>query len=213
MQTTTNGAKPKRELPPDLARKIANARSSRPRYPNVYDGYYLFEVRKTLCEPTRNKGDAFILELGVVTATPMNSPESQGVTPNQPGTICAIVNLLNQDSAPGNVKAFILGVLGLDEQSMTRQVEHNGQVVHVKLTPDEVSAEIAETFVEVVSEQQPLCGMLVSAQTYRTKIKSGPNAGKPFVGVDWTYYPNQTGAVVAARRKLIEGGAIGSPVK
>lgn len=190
----------RRALPADLLRKIASAAPSNPRLANIRDGQYLYEIRNLLSEEKR-AGHCFIIELGVVEATASADPSRPGITPNPEQSLCGVViNLTKSDSAPGNVKRFILGLLGIDEQEMLTQMR-----------ADQVQDEIMETYADMVSPAQPCKGMLVRGDTYHKIIKTGPNQGKPFVGVNWLHVPDQTKSMIAARRKLIEQGVIGSP--
>lgn len=201
---TTAPTTTKKTVNPALLMKIATATATSIRRPNFRDGIYVVEIRALLSEQKR-KGHCFIIETGIITAKESDDPSRPGIIPNAPGTIAGVVtNLDTNDSAPGNIKRFILGLLGVDEDTMA----HDSGAL---MTAEEKIAQIMATYADIVSESQPARGMLVYATTYHSIIKSGPNQGKVFVGVNWDNYPNQTDEMIAQRRQLIDGGAIGSP--
>lgn len=206
------------KLPANLLQKIAASRASGHRYPNHTDGFYVEEIRKVDIEAAFS-GNVFILELGIVEA----KVQIAGIEPNKVGTIAAnVINLDTNKSGMGNVKAFLLKVLNVDEETMA----HSGHFTccggtqqnpcqkpaGTLMTEAERTDEIARTLAAVIAPNQPLMGYLIGNNTYRTKIKGGPNAGKDFVGNGWVNYP-QTREQVAARRALIEQGTIGSPIR
>ena len=147
----------------------------------ITDGDYIFEVEKILLH-AGYKGTSFIAEMRVVES----EPTVEGVAPNKGGSAASlIVNLdKNPEMAPGNVKAFVLALLGLDE-----------------------SATSTEQFVGhlegLLADAQPARGMLVADTTFRKKIQKGPNIDKPFTGHKWSHVP-QTAAEVASRRAAQE---------
>ena len=203
---TQTATAPKKQLSQTLLMKIATAQATANRRPNIRDGEYLFEVRQLLSEQKR-KGHCFIIELGVIEAKPSADPHRPGIEPNPVGSICGnVVNLDTNDSAPRNVKRFVLGLLGFDEETMTHE---DGS----PMTADEKVAEVMATYADLVAPNQPARGMLVRGITFHSIIKTGPNAGKPFVGCNWEYVPDQTDDMIAARRKLIDSGAVGVPLK
>lgn len=196
----------RRIVNPAIMDKIAHAQRRSVRHPNVRDGLYLWEVRQVLSEDKR-KGHCFIIELGVIHSRPTDDPERAGVVPNPVQTLVGSVVLFaggGVEAAPGNVQSFILGLLGVDYDGMSHA---DGAL----MTVDEKAAEIKSTYADLVSEAQPARGMLVAGSTFCSKIKTGPNAGNDFVGINWqTVANNET--CTAARRRFIDAGSIGSPL-
>lgn len=205
---TQTAAPAGRAVSQEILNKIANAQATVVRRPNIRDGIYLFEVRAVLSEDKRNNVHCFIVELGVIESKASEDPSRPGIIPNAPGTVCGSVVKLNKDSAPGNVKRFILGIMGVVEDEMYAY-DAQGNAVRA-LTADEKAAEIKSTYADMVGINQPMKGWLLRATTYHTKIQTGPNAGQPFVGCNWEFVPRQTDEMISARRLLIEKGAIGT---
>lgn len=195
-----------RPINPAIMDKIARAQPTAVRRPNIRDGIYTWEVRNILSEDKR-RGHCFIIELGVVEARPTDDPERPGIQPNPVQTIVGnVVNFSGggAEAAPGNVQRFILGLLGIDYETMAHD---NG----APMTVDEKAAAIKATYADLVGPSQPGRGMLVAGFTFCSKIKTGPNAGSNFIGVNWQPCPNSEGAI-AVRRRLIDAGSIGAPL-
>jgi hypothetical protein len=175
----------------DLLKKIASARATGGGT-IIRDGIYRFMIHKMMIEK-KWKGVCFIVEFEVIDA----KPAIDGVAPNPVGSVCGyVVNLDRNPSAPGNTKALILGLLGIDESKITNAA---GQPA----SEDEQHAQIAECVAWAISEQNPCRGMLLDDVTFRKEIQSGANAGKPFTGHNWARV-DQTPEQVAARRAEID---------
>lgn len=162
-------------IPQSVANKIANAKASGGGNP-IKDGDYVFDVLRVICEQ-KFTGLCFIAEFLVVASEATEA----GVEPCQVGTTCSFVaNLTKHDSAAGNVKAFVLGLLGLDEASTP---------------PDRVAAEIDR----ITSSANPARGMRIGCSTFRKAIRAGANAGKLITLPRWQHAA-QTPAEIAANR-------------
>lgn len=147
----------------------------------IRDGKYVFDVIRCLTKRAFRGGTVFIAELDVVDA----EPTTPGVEPNRPGTTASwVLNLDNNPSAPGNVKGFLLALLGVDEARVSQD-------------------ELESTTVDVVSDAQPARGMRIADETFRKVIRGGPNAGKDFVAHRWQNV-QQTPQEVAARRAALD---------
>lgn len=168
-------------IPQALLKKIAEARATQGGN-NIKDGNYVLVVKKLMIE-NKFKGTFFIAEFDVVDA----EPTRQDVEPNAVGTDCSIaLNLDSNVSAPGNMKQFFLGLLGLEEATTTTE---------------QLMKEIAK----YVGEDNAARGMLVEASTYRKVTKTGANAGKE--GVYPRFSPatgENTAAQVKARRAELD---------
>jgi hypothetical protein len=153
---------------------------------HVRDGEYLFTVKK-LFGKQGHKGQSVVLELLVESAKGVGekNPDGSSVEPNAVGTHCSTTwNITKHDAAAGNVKSFVLAILGLQENQMT---EAKYLEILAKVTDDATN---------------PLRGMRVRGVTYRTTIKSGPNANKPFVGMNWEKVTQAKEEVRARRAQL-----------
>lgn len=73
-------------------------------------------------------------------------------------------------SAAGNVKGYLLSLLGFKEAEVTK-------------------AAFAATLAEMVSAAQPAAGMLVGYETYRQETRGGANAGRINSYVRFTHIP------------------------
>jgi hypothetical protein len=166
----------------EVFRKIANSRASGGGN-QIKDGKYEFTVTKLLMED-KYTGCCFIAELLVDKA----EASEPNIEPNAVGSTCSyVVNLDGSGklSAPGNIKAFVLALLGLKE--------------------DEVSAdEVADYTEKLVASDQPGRGMKITDETYRKTIRGGANAGKPFTAHRWGHVAGQTEASVAARKAELD---------
>lgn len=200
---------PRREVPAGVLDKIAAAKPSSTRHANIRDGFYLFEVQRLLSEQKR-KDHCFIIELGVIASRASTDPDRPGIVPNAPHSTASVVVSFGNDSAGGNVTRFICGLLGVDPDQMTVTDEH-GNFVRF-MTAEERGQEIKSTYADLTAVNQPGRGMLIRGETYTYPIKSGPNAGKPFVGVNWIFVPGQTEQTIALRRQRLDAGLIGSPL-
>lgn len=186
-----------------LLGKIARAKATKGGN-HIKDGEYLLEVVKILLE-TKEGGECFIVEFNCLESKgyPGNFevagqacwPGVEGaveVKPNAVGSSPSyVVNLTKQASAPGNVKAFTIALVGGEDFS-----EESTESV----------ADFVATLDELVGSTQPARGMLIRAATLRKPIKGGPNAGKPFVGINWSHV-EQSGEDIAARRAVLDKAA------
>jgi len=186
-----------------LLKKIAKSRSTKGGN-NIRDGKYLFEVKNIICE-RKEEGETFIVEFNCVTSEPSpgnfehagkacwpDKPGAVEVKPNAVGSSPSyVLNLDKNKSAGGNVKAFIIALVGGEDFS-----EENDAAV----------ADFVSTVDEAIGKPQPCRGMLIAAETFRKKIKGGDNAGQPFVGLNWTHV-EQDGDAIAARRAVLDKAA------
>ena len=153
----------------------------------IRDGRYRFEILNLLLEQ-KYTGMCFIAELKVVNAEKV----FEDIEPNKPGTTCSyVVNLdgAGKLSAPGNIKAFVLALLG-----------DNGDVSN---------QEFQNYLASLVEPSQPARGMHLDSSTWRKFSRSGKNTtadakGRPpMVMNSWTYV-EQTDAEVKARRAELD---------
>lgn len=155
---------------------------------NIRDGVYKLMVEKVHIQHGHT-GECFISEFRVIEASANGSVDEQGrqIVPNAPGSTCSMVcNLTKHESAAGNAKAFVVNALA-----------------GLGLTEDKINA---ETMAYVCSENNPLRGLLVTDETYRTVNKgraNAANAGKPLTLNKWKPIA-QTEADVNAQRAYLD---------
>jgi hypothetical protein len=141
--------------------KILGADPSGARHPFIKDGDYLFEVQK--CEEKSFSGTTIVIELKVLESEAVR----EDVKPNPVNeTVAYLNNITKSTSAAGNLKAFFLALVGVEDSDPS----------------------FGDTLAECLGSEQLAAGMLIYGRTYRSIIKSGANAGKEFVGVNWTHY-------------------------
>ena len=140
--------------------RIANAPTTQ-RNDRYRDGTYELRIGKVIYERKR-AGDCFIVELEVISA----KEKEKGVTPNNVGSTFGIVWNMTYDSSPGNAKKFICAALGEDESTVA---------------PNDLIATISE----ITSDRQPLKGVRIDGETFRTETKKGG----VYVGMNWKHVP------------------------
>jgi hypothetical protein len=165
---------------------------------NIKDGKYIFSILKILSEKKRN-GNMFIVEMLVDESSSIPDifeKDGKPVHANAAGTTVSwVLNLDNNDSAPGNIKAFVLGLFDESEADIDAeelQAKSKGE-----------PSPLATTLGELISREQPALGRKIVSETYRKLIKSGKNAGQPFVGHNWRHVA-QTPEEIAANRARVE---------
>lgn len=168
----------------DVFSKIANASATKGGN-NLKDGKYRLIVERMLLN-TGHSGTCFIPELRVVKA----EKSEQDVEPNAPGsTVSCVWNVTKHASAPGNVKAFVLAVLGIDEAT----------------TP---AAQMQELLSRAVGAEQILRGMEIDCATFRrvNKGRDNPaNAGTVMTLPAWQHITGQTQESITRNRATLDG--------
>jgi hypothetical protein len=135
------------------------------------DGKGVVELRELLCKRFF-KGNTFVARCKVVSSASkgdVNPVDKTPVIPNAPGSSVGWPQMLDQHaSAPGNVKAFVLALLGFSEAQVT-------------------GPQFAEALEQLISKAQPGRGMLIGFETYQQATRSGANAGRVNTYVRWTH--------------------------
>lgn len=144
----------------DLAKRIADAKATTRGNP-IKDGKYILLIEKLFVEK-KYKGTIFIGEFEVV----LSEKTEPDVEPNAPKSKCSVAfNLDKNESAAGNAKQLVLGLVGKDEATTTGEE-------FVKILADYVGDSSAN------SAQKKARGMYVECNTYRNTTQKGPNVGK-----------------------------------
>ena len=155
------------------------------------DGRGVVEIRELLCKRFF-KGNTFVARTKVVSSTSKgdkNPATGQAVEPNSPGSSVGWPQMLDQHaSAPGNVKAFVLALLGFREDQVT-------------------SPQFAEALEKLIGKEQPGRGMLIGYETYQQATRTGTNAGRVNTYVRWTHISPENGnsaELIKARRAELD---------
>lgn len=217
MQQQTIFGSGTRQVGIDALRKIAQAKPGGIRHPNMRDGSYVLEVR--LCDLFKGqKGRIFLIETGVVEARQI----TDGIQPNAPGTVIGTATNIDTNlSAGGNSLRFMLALYGIVQEEMAHTGQPDccgipqgcGKPAGQLLSETEREDEFVAVGGMIIAPGQPAKGMLINCTTYRSKIQTGPNAGKDFVGQGWEHYPGQSAQQVSERRAAIDRGMIGAALQ
>lgn len=160
----------------------------------INDGKYTFMVKKLIAE-NKFKGACFIAELFVV----KSEDTFTGVEANKKGTSCSFVlNLDKNIAAAGNAKAFLLALDGRKESDVK---DEEFIALLEEATNDDPTRGVV----------QPLRGALIADETFRKTVQSGPRAGQPFTGHNWSHI-EQTGEELAKRRAELDAIEKAAPV-
>ena len=160
----------------ELFDKIANSHASLKE--DVFrDGKGVVLIRELICKRFF-KGNTFVARTKVVSSASKgdkNPKDGTPIEPNGPNSCVGWPQLLDQHaSAPGNVKAFTLALLGFQEANVT-------------------SAQFAEAFERLIGKDQPSRGMLIGYETYQQATRTGQNAGRVNTYVRWVHVPPSAG--------------------
>lgn len=154
------------------------------------DGAGTVLVRELLCKRFF-KGRTFVARTKVIQSRSkgdLDPKTGAKVEPNAPGSSVGWPQLLDvHPSALGNVKAFVLSLLGFGQDQVT-------------------SDEFAEAFSRLIAKEQPGRGMLIGYESYQQTTRTGPNAGKVNTYIRWVHVPptggNKPDEIVKRRAEL-----------
>jgi hypothetical protein len=174
-----------------LISQISNASASKGGN-NLRDGKYKLIIERVVLNKG-HEGTCVIPELRVVSAERVE----QGVEPNDVGSsISCVWNLeKHRETAPGNVKSFVLAVTGMDEGK----------------TPAE---EVQKATASMLADPYAFRGLEVEVTTYRKTNqgkKTPANRGQILVLPAWKHVTGQTPETVMANRAALGGTAAPAP--
>lgn len=160
----------------ELFKKVAAAQASG-KGDNFKDGKGVVVIRELMCKKL-NDGPTYIAATKVissaskgdvdpVTKAPVD-PNAVGSTPSWPQ------KLEKFKSAPGNVKAQVLALLGFTEAQVSGE-------------------QFAEALGRLISKEQPARGMLLGYESFQQVTRGGPNAGKVNTYIRWIHVPPSEG--------------------
>jgi hypothetical protein len=155
----------------------------------IRDGKGRLILDKMKVDYSDTNGHVFIAEFVVesstkVPVTSLKTGEKLDIEPNPPGSTCSIVHKLDKQlAAAGNMKAFVLTLLGYDESQVS-------------------DTEFAETLEESCPEQgeTPLRGMAIDYETFRRVTKEKK---EEIVLPKWTHVPLDGANIEEVREKRI----------
>lgn len=187
----------------DILSKVANAKATKGGN-RIVDGEYEYLI-ESFGINQGHEGTCFIAELRVTSAkqaavSGVNgegdkrvAPENE-ITPNAVGSsVSFVANVTKHASANGNVKAFILSTLGVEES---------------QVTPEQFQATLAQA----IDPKQPLRGRRVANRTYR-KLNQGrgpggsAKRGEVMTLNNFIHVPGQTAESIAAGRQQLDTGS------
>lgn len=149
-------------------------------------------------DPKGNEGPVSIGEFMIETVTPYpDAVDADGKPekPNYPGEVVSWAQKLQKHkSAPGNVKAFYLALLGAEEPAENET--------------DAVKAAFAKQFeaavANAISTHQPCKGMRINFRTRQATIQNGKNAGTIITVPMFSFVPDQKPDEIASRRAMLD---------
>lgn len=150
-------------------------------------------------DPTANEGPTSIMEFMIETVTPhpgaIDFQTKQPEKPNYPGEFVSWAQKLQKHkSAPGNVKAFYLALLGAEEPAESEPAEKLAQF----------AAQFEAAVANAIAHHQPCKGMRVNFRTRQATIRSGNNQGTDITVPMFSFVPDQKPEEIAARRLMLD---------
>ena len=174
----------------DILKQISEAKTSEGgNY--IRSGTYVLEVKKIIVKKNR-KGipdgiGEFIVRESIATGRDL---EGKDTAPNKVGETVASVIDLTKDTGPGNFKAMLLGVLGVEDKpgdaEFAQKIQKNAGII--------------------ISDSQPARGTLVRCEAVTIRKKDGG----PFTKLNWSAHPDNSDEAVQTRRAA-QGGTPVAP--
>lgn len=193
--------------------RVKKSKATGKKSENIEAGKYLFGVLQIISRTTEQKGLVFIAKMLVLKSEyhgavdPDNKKDGVAppITPAPVGATRGYVQLLDKyrDTAPGNVKAYMLELGGMTEDDAD-------QVETVEIDGKQLQMSRLELLGEGAGGPEQLArGMLIRCETRMAKVQKGDRIGKhnhypqwDHVGdaLDATEFGGNSDAQVAARR-------------
>ncbi len=154
----------------------------------VRDGKYLFAIKNLQIKPgDKNDGKVwFIAEFFTVTAAPVDVPpeliraDVPVTTPNTVGSDCSMVVDLNTQMGPANVKEIAAADLNVKHDQITEDMLALWISTNVEVPGGNPAWKVAGAI------PNPMQGRVLACLTRRSLVKTGPNAGKPGIRLNWS---------------------------
>lgn len=157
-------------LPKEFATKIAGAQVFG-KADRFKDGRGVLVVKNVISKRGQ-KGDMFIMEFVVESVSAKDGKPCNSVG----DTIAQALNLTTNQSAAGNAKAFVLALMGADE-------DPNLASTITEICNEDANAKDEDGDALAV---QPARGMRIGFETYHTVTK----AGADFLGINYSHVPD-----------------------
>lgn len=191
------------ELFDEIAASQANVKGI-----NFTAGQGIVEIEELIMKNMKGTGPTFVARCTVVEShskgdrvhkpLPDGTEEDQAtgdlIEPNAVGSHPSWPQPLKKfKSAPGNVKAFVLQLLGKDESKVTGDQFKEAMKALVNSNP-------------ASGKVQPARGMRIAYATYDQKVRDGARKGKYNTYVTWTHIPAPTNSAeeIATRRAALD---------
>ena len=175
----------------DVFDMIANARETQ-NGNRIRDGKYEWLVERCFMQEDRKRIPMYITELRVIAS----EPTEQGVAPNPVGETVGCVWKLDKDSAGGNIKAFLLALLGLNSATTP---------------PEEFKRYSAAS---VSGDGTAFRGIRIAGSTVR-RVNQGrdnpQNKGMVMVFPNFVHVPGQTEESIAQGRAYLDATSPAKP--
>lgn len=153
----------------------------------IRDGKYLFAIKALQIKPSDKGGQVwFIAEFFTVTSTPVDVPpeliraDVPLTTPNAVGSDCSMVVDLNSQMGPANVKEIAAADLNLKHDQITEDMLS-------KWISENVEVPGGNSHWKATGITNPMQGRVLACLTRRSLVKTGSNAGKPGIRLNWSY--------------------------
>ena len=157
---------------------------------NIRDGRGVMLVEEILSF-VGNEGATFVARGEILSSESKGDTDPITKAPIPPNAVGSQVGwpqkLQKFKSSPGNVKKFVLELLGYTEAEV-----------------DSKPGSFAEAMGQLLAPQQPARGMVINYSTYQQSTRSGPNAGKVNTYVNWSHAADNSPEVIAQRRKMLD---------
>lgn len=168
---------------PQVFQTIAGAKTFG-RADRFKDGRGVLTVRNVL-QFRGQKGDQFVMEFKLESVEAKDGKPANTVG----ATVGQALNLTTNQSAPGNAKAFVLALMGADDDP------NLGETIQELVNTDPIALGVNGKPMQV----QPARGMRVGFETYHTQTK----AGGDFMGINFFTINDNAPAKVAERRAAL----------
>jgi hypothetical protein len=188
-----------------LFKKILDSKANAGGTP-IRDGKYRFLVKANLME--EKFGGTFwitefhVLQSSKVTVVDLDSGAPIQVEPNAPGSTCSFaINMITNKSAGGNVKQYVLALLGYQDKEDSVDGEDFMKTLDAltNMDPKRIDPDTKKPIGVQIGR-----GFLIDNETFRKKIKGGTNIGKPITCNKFAWV-EQDDKMIADNRKFLDG--------
>lgn len=178
----------------------------------IKPGEYELVVKALLMQPNRKKVQQFIAELVVLKAKPGSDRNADGtaIEPSSAGSEVTYLVPLDKDAAAGNVKAFVLALLGYTEAELDAEEKKDPGAFADTIEELVNQAPGAKSEKGVVLSVNSGAGMVIGDRTYEKENqgKDNPaNKGKMFTAHNWFSVENTEASIAAQKAAFVKKAA------